>query len=36
MENNKNLIKFGQEIYSKYPSLRPFLTYIKKFFFNKT
>ena len=35
MKNNKNLIKFGQEIYSKHPALRPFLTFIKKKFFNK-
>jgi len=35
MKNNENLIKFGQEIYSKHPALRPFLSFIKKFFFNK-
>ena len=35
MKENKNLIKFGQEIYSKHPALRPFLTFIKKNFFNK-
>jgi len=35
MKENKNLIKFGQEIYSKYPALHPFLTFIKKNFFNK-
>lgn len=35
MKDNENLIKFGQEIYSKHPALRPFLTYIKKNFFNK-
>ena len=36
MKNNKNLIKFGHEIYSKHPALRPFLTFIKKNFFTKT
>ena len=35
MKDNENLIKFGQEIYSKHPALRPFLTFIKKNFFNK-
>jgi len=35
MKDNKNLIKFGQEIYSKHPALRPFLSFIKKIFFNK-
>jgi hypothetical protein len=35
MKDNENLIKFGQEIYSKHPVLRPFLTFIKKHFFNK-
>jgi O-methyltransferase len=35
MKDNKNLIKFGQEIYSKHPALRPFLSFIKKNFFNK-
>ena len=34
MKDNKNLIKFGQEIYSKHPALRPFLSFIKKKFFN--
>jgi hypothetical protein len=32
---NKNLIKYGQEVYSKYPALRPFLSFIKKNFFDK-
>ena len=35
MKDNENLIKFGQEIYSKHPALRPFLSFIKKNFFNK-
>ena len=35
MKDNENLIKFGQEIYSKHPALRPFLSFIKKSFFNK-
>ena len=35
MKDNENLIKFGQEIYSKHPALRPFLTFIKKNFFTK-
>ena len=35
MKDNENLIKLGQEIYSKHPALRPFLTFIKKNFFNK-
>jgi O-methyltransferase len=35
MKDNETLIKFGQEIYSKHPALRPFLSFIKKFFFNK-
>ncbi|MEX0861728.1 class I SAM-dependent methyltransferase [Nitrosopumilus sp.] len=34
MEKN-NLIKYGQEIYSKHPTLRPFLSFIKKNFFEK-
>jgi O-methyltransferase len=36
MKDNQNLIKFGHEIYSKHPALRPFLTFIKKNFFTKT
>ena len=35
MKDNENLIKFGQEIYSKHPALRPFLSFIKKSFFNR-
>lgn len=34
MEKNI-LIKYGQEIYSKHPTLRPFLSFIKKKFFDK-
>ena len=34
MEKNY-LIKYGQEIYSKHPTLRPFLSFIKKKFFDK-
>lgn len=34
MEKN-NLIKCGQEIYSKHPALRPVLSFIKKKFFDK-
>jgi hypothetical protein len=32
MKDNENLIKFGQEIYSKHPALSPFSSFIKKFF----
>ena len=35
MKDNENLIKSGQEIYSKHPALRPFLSFIKKSFFNR-
>ena len=35
MKDNENLIKLGQQIYSKHPALRPFLSYIKKNFFDK-
>ena len=35
VKNDSNLIKYGQEIYSKHPALRPFLSFIKKQFFNK-
>ena len=34
-KNDKNLIKYGQEIYSRHPALRPFLSFLKKQFFNK-
>ena len=36
MKDSENLIKFGHEIYSKHPALRPFLSFIKKNFFTKT
>jgi O-methyltransferase len=36
MKDSENLIKFGHEIYSKHPALRPFLTFIKKNFFTRT